>query len=327
VKAKDRSGLLGALRLGCLASGLLAPSVGWGHSGAGSECAPAPSLRGDPREVQQLSRSLARYQTGEPTHHDCRPWVVTVWRTGPQLLVELTDGAGVTVVRHVSDAEVAAAVVDSWTHRDFVPALALAPIPARPAAEIVAEPAAAAPVAPRARDPLTFTLGPDVAMASDGSRWVGAHAGACVAVGRFCAGAIAQGAAGSAIVGDPGTTRRYTGSLLASLERPVALGPTRFIPGVAVGAGFTQENTSDPPSASNPLEPTGARRNTDWDFLTSARAVLAIPLVGRLGVDVGGALELALPPRAPATDGQGGAYPAEPRFFFRGGVALRYGRP
>ena len=64
-----------------------------------------------------------------------------------------------------------------------------------------------------------------------------------------------------------------------------------------------------------------------WDALASARLALAIPLAGRLDLDVGGALDLSLAPHPLETDGQGGNYPRDPRLFARAGIALRYGQP
>jgi len=160
---------------------------------------------------------------------------------------------------------------------------------------------------------------------SDGSRWWGARLGLCARVGRFCAGTLAGFDAGGAIVGDPGTTRRYTFDLLASLDLPLSLGAVTLVPGVGIGAGLLQANTSDP--GSPPGEPSGARKSTTWDLRTTARAALAIPIRGLFGVDFDGAFDVPLPARGPTSDGQGGSYPAEPRFFARGLVVLRYGRP
>jgi hypothetical protein len=252
----------------------------------------------------------------------CHHWAVTVWRTGPQVTVELADGQGLTVVRRVSDMQVAAAVVDSWLHQGLLPAPAPVPIQDTQVATAVA----AAPLAAPVRDPLTLTVGPEAVAGSDGSRWWGGHVDACAALGPFCAGAIVQGQAGAAIVGDPGTTRRYTGDLLAALHLPVAVGAVRVVPGVGVGLGVLQANTSDP-GPNMPGEITGARNATTWALRTSARLALAIPIGRHLGLDIGGALDTSLPARGAASDGQGGAYPAEPRFFLRGGIALRYGLP
>jgi len=287
------------------------------RAASATACRSAVSLRGEPHEVQQLSRSLERYDEGGDPAASCRSWSVTIWRSGAQVTIELADGQGLTIVRQVSDVRVAAAVVDSWLHEEDVPAAA-------PPVAVVESTASVPPA--RTRDAVSLAVGPEAVAASDGTAWLGGQASACVAVGRFCAGAIAQGAVGRSIVGDPGTTRRFSGTLLAALHLPIALGAVTFIPGVGLGAGFTQVNTSDAAPA-DPTEPTGARRATDWDVIGSARAVLAIPLVGRLGVDVGGAFDLSLVPHALDTDGQGGAYPRDPRFFLRGGVALRYGRP
>ena len=55
--------------------------------------------------------------------------------------------------------------------------------------------------------------------------------------------------------------------------------------------------------------------------------LIDLPITSRFGVDVGGSFDVALPARGPASDGQGGLYPAEPRSFLRAQIALRYGAP
>jgi hypothetical protein len=210
---------------------------------------------------------------------------------------------------------------------DPPPAPAAIPTPASEAAPILERTYRAAASSTASHpDRLTLTLGADAVKASDGSQWWGGHASACARVGRFCAGALAQGAAGAAIVGDPGTTRRTTADLLALVDLPIALGRLNLAPGVGVGAGMLRAITSDAPPT-NPREMTGARNATSWAFRTTAHLVLAVPLGGRFAIDLGGAFDMSLPRRAPASDGQGGLYPTEPLFFFRGGIALRYGIP
>src|SRR6185436_18479283 len=110
------------------------------------------------------SLSLARYDGPGVAGAACRQWAVTIWRTGPQVTVELDDGRGQTVVRRVSDAHVAAAVVDSWLHEERAPA---APPAAPP---VIIAPVAEAPP-PRGRDAWTIAIGPEVVAASDGSSW------------------------------------------------------------------------------------------------------------------------------------------------------------
>jgi hypothetical protein len=362
--------------LGAIAAVLLSvPGAVWGRSAP--SCGPALALRGDRRDVAQLWRALGRYdaQPGRPVRCPAgdRRWSVSMWRTGSRFTLEIADGAGLVVVRQVGGVDAAAAVVDSWLHRELrggwraghaaifaaavvhpIPAAAtpaagdpaavasvrpwpsLPPEPVRPI-EVEArriEPTAvqrrydgaAAPAAAEASSgAATVTLGPEVALGSDGSRWWGAKLGFCAHVARFCAGAIARADVGTAIVGDPGTTRRYTGDLLGSLDLPLALGRVTLVPGVGLGLGALRANTSDP--GSPPGEVSGARASTTWGLRAMARAVVSIPISRRFGVDIGSAFDLPWPARAAASDGQGGAYPADPRFFLRGDVTLRYGRP
>jgi hypothetical protein len=298
-------------------AGLLAPEIARGAVDPGAPaCAAALSLRGDQREVQQLSLSLARYEPRVSA--GCRRWAVAIWRTGSQVTVEMEDGQGRGVVRRVSDVNVAAAVVDSWLHEERFPE-AVAP----PA---IAESAAVASLPGRARDAFVVSLGPELVSASDGTGWAGGSLAVCARAGRFCAGAIAEGIVGRQLPGEPGTTRRFAGTLLAALHLPIALGSVTLVPGVGLGAAFVRSHTMDEVPA-NPTEPTGARTATDWDAIASARLVLAVPLGGRFGLDVGAAFDVALAPHTLALDDGGDPYPMDPRFFLRGGVALRYGQP
>jgi hypothetical protein len=295
---------------------LLAPPVAAAESAAAA-CAPTLALAGDRAEVVLLSRALARYQREASPPAGCGHFQVTVRRTGPGLTVEIANGDGLDVVRQVGGAEVAAAVVDSWLQREFRAA--------RP--EVVAAAAAAPPPAPAAAPPgFRLELGPDAALGSEGSRWVGGHAGACVRAGGFCAGLLVRAERGAAIAGDPGITRRTTADLQATVELPIRLRGIFLVPGVGLGPGLLRADTTDPgPNAAG--EVTGARKSTTFALRSSASLGLVVPLPASFGVLVGVALDASLPARGPASDGQGGTYPAEPRFLARGGIALWYGMP
>jgi hypothetical protein len=384
----------GLLVLLAWAAGLTLPSTARARQDAPAGCEAELSLSGDRHEVAALSRALARYHEDGRSPARCGGWSVTVRRTGPSLTIEIVDRDGLDVVRQVGGADVAAAVIDSWLHRDLhatrrsrvgpdkspsattppqrmqrresLLALAAAaeppeavPLP-RPAAPLPSPSATSAPSAPSppvappvAAVPIALTtpavgalahaaspartpgsearafrleLGPDAAIGSEGSRWAGAHLGACARLGRTCAGARARGELGAAIVGDPGTTRRTAAAVQATIDMPLAVGAMSLVPGVGVGAGLLRADTTDPgPNAAG--EVTGARQSTTWSLRSSVQLVLALPLSGGLGVDVGVSLDAALPARGPVSDGQGGTYPAEPRFLARAGIALRYGMP
>jgi hypothetical protein len=136
---------------------------------------------------------------------------------------------------------------------------------------------------------------------------------------------LARGGAGAAIGGDPGTTRQYAFDVYGTLDLPISLGRATLVPGVGLGAGLLRADTSDPGSPAG--EPSGARSSTTAEARALVRVVVAIAVWGRWGVDVGGAFDVSAPARASVSDGQGGSYPAEPRYFLRGGLALRYGTP
>ena len=332
VRARTAASRSGALLLAGLAVGALAAAPGAvrAHPGAEGSCQPSVSLAGSRREVVALARALARFRAPRLEASACHRWAVTVWRTGPRLTVELADEEGVNVVRHVRSTEVAAALIDAWRQRgmpgppsdpDPEPPPPLVP-PAPPATDAIELQTAAAPRPEPGGHVVRVLAGPDVSIASDRSVWGGGHVGACATWGRACAGVMARADVTQAIVGDPGTTSRYTADVLASLAYAIPVGRLTLVPLAGVGAGLLQANTSDP--GSPPGEKSGARRSTTWGFRMATGAALVMPLARRLALAVGGSFDLSLPARGPASDGQGGLYPAEPRFFLRGGVALSY---
>jgi hypothetical protein len=276
-------------------------------------------MQGEARDVHELTLALARYDVGASPPTLCRPWLVALHREGARMTVEMSSPRGLKVVRRVSDVQVAAAVVDSWLQEERAPRTPSAPPAALAISEHPAPPTAA-------RDSFSFTVGPTAVVASDRTAWFGGNVGACATAGSFCLGGLLEGAAGRAIEGDPGTTHRQMATVFAIAERPIPVGRFAFVPGAGIGAGVVRVATADAPSTV-PGEATGARTITDVDVLATARAAFAIPIAGSVCLDVGASFDLSLEPHTLETDGMGGAYPRDPRFFLRGGVALRVGRP
>ncbi|HET6283777.1 MAG TPA: hypothetical protein VFH73_22680 [Polyangia bacterium] len=116
--------------LGLLVTATMVPALAPGPAQARASsgaCEPAVSVRGDSEEALRISRALNRFQITDHTAPGCGMWLVTASRAGSQLALQIDDGHGLTLVRRVSSADVAAAVIDSWVRRD------LATVPSRAA--------------------------------------------------------------------------------------------------------------------------------------------------------------------------------------------------
>ena len=154
--------------------------------------------------------------------------------------------------------------------------------------------------------------GLDSAVASDGTRWLGAQLGVCVQLGPVCAAVRHRfgRVAGGTWDRDLG---RQAIELLAGIDIPAVLGPVVLSPGFATGIGQIRPR----------------RRSTDMRIETGGlradvHATLSVAVYRRLTVDVFAAAVLT-----EATHVEGGSaateFPDEPRLLGHLGLGLRYG--
>jgi hypothetical protein len=258
------------------------------------------------------------------------------------------DRNGHAVERIVANAEVAAAVVESWVRDDLARSL-LDPHDVSTAAAEPAQPPLPAPAiaasgpaladsgrAPaRAASRINVTVLGQTSLATDGSLWVGAAMGACVRVGPFCVGMDAQFMGDTAATGNVGALytvvadntvcteprRRLTrmgGEVLATADLPLRAGAGTIGPGIGVGAAWLSTDA---------LLDQHSGSATNVGLVAQPRIQFSWPLAWGLAADLvlrGDILPLAH--RQHLTSG-GFNLPGEPLGFLHAGLGLRYSSP
>jgi hypothetical protein len=337
----------------CLASSLAFAGVlaGAGGDARAETCAPAARLEGDAALVASIGRELAARgitieRQADPGDNAaaapaaaearaCEPVRVQIERVEVAadddaiLIVTIAVGDGAAVERNVRGLRTAATVIESFARTDVgSPLLAVRTIDPPPPVEPAAKPAApSSPVVQvvvhrPARASYHLFLGPEVTFASDDSRWLGAQLGACIVLGPVCVGARLRGgvAVGTPEVWPEGT-RRHTNELLLGLDVPLHLGAVTVIPGFSAGfGGFNTKGpgTTDGPAVMDEIEvETGGLR-------ADAHVSVAIPLWGRLALDLSVAIDLAQ--QTEPFEGVDDLHqiPPEPLALARFGIGVRY---
>jgi hypothetical protein len=170
----------------------------------------------------------------------------------------------------------------------------------------------------------SLLIGPEIAAGSDGSLWAGGRLGACWSFARFCGGFVVQGATSTVGgVGEPDVFRRTNADVLATIAVPIAFRSVVVLPEAGIGAGFQRATLSSGPA--DPVLSDALARTLTWGPRSMARLTLIIPMGRRLALDFSGAVDTAWAWDGRAVDPDD--LPAEPRAFFKGGVAVRYGAP
>ena len=299
-------------------------------------CPPSARLRGEAALVTGVSSLLG--ERGIATEASpCPAIVVTLDRRHAQLIVTIDVGDGTTVERMVSDARTAATLIESWARTDVEAPLLTGhdhlpePVarPERPMAERAAEdgwsagaagdaPASAtlsavsAPAGNAGRGVQVFAVAENT-VASDGTRWAGAHIGACVMLGPVCATARIRFAA---VFGGTehwrGNLDRNSAEMLLGADLPLRLGRATLSPGLAAGIGWTHTNDDNSPSNSE----TGGLR-------AEAHATLSYPFSRRMALDVTLSADVAQATHVETSSTI--PLPDEPRVMGRLGAGLRFG--
>jgi hypothetical protein len=158
---------------------------------------------------------------------------------------------------------------------------------------------------------------------------------ACLTLGRACVGILARADRNSVASledpgSEPGTVDRLGTDLLATVGLPIVLGRgIMLMPEAGLGGGRLRSTVvSSMPDPSDPSAQDPPSEKISWGWRSTTRVVLSIPVWWRLALDVTGAFDTSFGNgiTKPEDPGQA-AVPADPRFFVRGGVALRYRAP
>jgi hypothetical protein len=207
-------------------------------------------------------------------------------------------------------------------------------------------------VAP-ARSALLVNVAAETSVAMDRSLWMGVGTGACVRVGRTCAGLDAHLARGADAGERPdGWQKLWQIDLLAAVAMPVALGRARLVPAVGIGAGRLTTDWlasgrtggtdshnrtdhgghggSDRRTDATPRDPmpavssAGPIRCVEHVLRGSAGVALSLPVFGRLSLELG----LSFDSSFAAFDNDEASARMEqfPRHRLRAGLGFRLGR-
>ena len=296
-------------------------------------CPPGVRLFGDEAAAKAVSALLltAGVQTSGEQH--CVT-VIAELRREPdgRLGVRLADTQGRSTDRLVSDAETAAAVIESWARVDLVAPMLEAPAQAVPEVELAAPgqaPSAASkpethaggvPAGPRKDFDATAWLG--VSLANDDSLWTDLSIAACLRLGAACLGAELRGSFDTeAHDAELDTDRGEVGGLLsAEFMLPIPESRWRVSPGFAAGAGYVSSDVDA--DASPEIGHAVSRGDVSMRLgvFTHAAAALArsVHLSGRLGFEVAPLART----RAELEDGV--LIAGVPRWYLRFALGVRY---
>jgi len=298
-------------------------------------CPPGVRLVGDEAAAKAVSALLltAGVQTSGEQH--CVT-VIAELRREPdgRLGVRLVDTQGRSTDRLVSDAETAAAVIESWARVDLVAPMLEAP--AQPVPEVELAPkgqapsreskpethAGGVPSGPRKDFEATAWLG--VSLANDDSLWADLSFAACLRVGAACLGAELRGSFDTEVHDDDAefdTDRGEVGGLLTT-EFVVGIPESRWRvgPGFAAGAGYVSSDVDI--DASPEMDHAVSRGDVSMRLGVFGHVAAALArdlhLSGRLG------FEVAPLARTRAEPEDGVLIPGVPRWYLRFAVGVRY---
>ena len=308
-------------------------------SAASADGAALVMLTGDSEIVSAVGHSLA----------DRNVRVVSAGVEAVQVRVQ-TDPSGIRLSIHerngqiveriVANAEIAAAVVESWLRDDLArPLLEPHEIPTTEAAPIGGAPVVTRSPVPAHRSAssgASVTVAGGTWLATDGSLWIGAGLGACVRVRSLCLGLEIQVAGDTATTGNIGALytavpdsssascneqqqralTRLDADALLTADLPLRIGAGTFGPGIGLGAGWLSTTAVLGDHGGNATT-VGPRAET--------RIMLSWPLAWGLAADVG--LRADIMPFAHRKHLTSGGFdlPGEPLGFLRAGLGLRYG--
>lgn len=231
-------------------------------SPAHADCTPSADLSGDADVAAEVARALARLGVVFAEADGACPAVrATVTADPAGVAVTVRDDRGRIEGRVVADAHTAAAWIESWASDDAAPLWAATPevpppAPAPVEVAIVTPPSTVARDEVRVIAPRTSTrwrvpaiavrVGRD--LASDGSAWDGAGAGACLGLGKLCVGVSGRYARDAGFSNTGGLTAydRTATSMSATIAVRAAVARVVIAPELAIGVGATTTRRHEP---------------------------------------------------------------------------------
>jgi hypothetical protein len=280
-------------------------------------CPPTVRLSGDESLIAEVTPVLV--ERGIALDEGaCPALVITLARRGQTIAVRDVSADGPASAREVTDVRTAATVIESWVRTDveaplLEPRLSRDSEPTGGASTVVAT----GPPA-RGRGLQVFAAG-EAAFASDHSDWLGFELGACLMLGRTCAGARARF---SAVADGRGPWERAVDrqvvEALVGLDLPVRLGRATLWPGLAVGAGRAQTHEES-------AERTQEGGQATIGLRGELHLALSVAVSRSLAAETSLSLEAARTVRTESTSRE--PLPGDARVLAHAGVGLRFGAP
>ena len=303
-------------------------------SAASADEAASVMLVGDSQIVSAMEHALADRRVRVASSAGTPTVQVRVQPDPLGIRLSIDDRNGQTVERVVANAEIAAAVVESWVRDDLArPLLEPHEIAAAEGAPLVTR--SPVPAHPGAPSGASITVAGETSLASDGSLWMGAALGACVRVGSFCVGLQIGVAGDTATTGNVGAVyaatcvsssagfqpqqrelTRLGAEALLTADLPLRIGAGTLGPGIGLGAGWLSTTAILGDHSANATE-VGLRAET--------RILLSWPLAWGLAADVGLWADVLPFAHRQRFTSNGFDLPGEPLGFLRAGLGLRYG--
>lgn len=300
---------------------------------AGPAMAQAPcrslQLDGDQNAATALRLELAARGVPVDAAGGCAR--VTVRAVAGGLELVLTDPHGRREVRNVVSVATAATLAESLLVTPRVPA---PPAPAAPPAS--APQPADPPAGPAARSERP-TSGPGdsqrarysvrlfapVAIASDGSRWVGAGAALCVRVGQWCLGVRGRywvDTGGAPPRGEVTVHRRHAGTAQLHVTLRIDAGPVVLGPFLAAGLGWMRTDSA---------QGSEAFQTRDVPVESSLGVALSVPMSKALAFDVALVADASVVGREVEIEsGDPAPQPPEaPRYWLGATIGAHWGGP
>lgn len=231
---------------------LLGPARTQAAEGPSPTCPAAVQIEGEPALAAALTAALRSRGIVTPPPLGCPLSLIRVTRSPQGLVVHIHQELAQTE-RLVSDAAVAATLIESWLRSDLTNPLLAAPelLAAPPLPPPPPPPAAPRAASPRFTIELLFESGID----KDGAIWLGGSLHGCAPVGPLCLGAIVRTAA-EVPASYIGTYRdqRVALDVLASLVWPLRRGRWGVAPGLGLGAGWLHHQAKPDPELAGGTE-------------------------------------------------------------------------
>ena len=304
--------------------------LGLAARAAKASCRPVVEIKGDGPDAIAITADLERRGIRTSPVAGCP--IVRARIEAETGGIGIADAEGRASERTTNNIASAATVIESWTRTDLLaplltrhleqvqPASSLLPRSAKPTT------VASGTVTSKAlstRRALSLMASGETSLATDGSIWFGLSMGACLPIGRMCAGALIRVSndAGFSGESEEGHTTRLASDLLVGAGLPLTRGRLTLMPGIAVGAGWMRTK------ALRPSTDEGMNDVNSGGLRASATIRMSLSVSEKCALDFGVGADVApLAHRAPF-DAELPLVAGEPRGYLRGGLGIRIGAP